>query len=224
MSSNFSPPIRVSITDDDGPTRALVADWLNCTPGVDFVGGWGDAETTLEQLPVLSPDVALVDVQLRTSNGIALIRRLKPVLPATQFVILTVCKDSEHIHDALVAGATGYLLKSTPQDELVAGIREVHDGGSPMSSEVARKILQFFMEPSPHCSHAEKLSAREDELLRLISQGLYFKEVAGRLQITVNTVKTHVRRIYEKLQVCSRTQAVAKYSELKASHRGRDND
>src|SRR3954451_13316371 len=176
MSNNSSLPIRVSITEDDGPTRALVVDRLNGAPGFQVVGDWADAETTLRQLPIVKPDVALVDVQLRTSNGIAVIRRLKPVLPATQFVILTVCKDSDHIHDALAAGATGYLLKSTPQDQLLADIREVHEGGSPMSGEIARKIVQFFIVPAAPSVGAEKLSPREEEVLQLISQGLYFKE------------------------------------------------
>jgi len=204
--------ISVSIVEDDGPTRSLLADMLRVSPGFNLAGDWGDAQTATQFLPQLKPDVVLVDIQLRTSNGISLIKQLKPVMPETQFLVLSVCKDVAVIYDALASGATGYLLKDTPRNEILSGIREVYEGGSPISGEIARKVIQFFLQPAP--AHCEKLSAREDEILQLMARGLFFKEVAERLNITVPTVKTHVRRIYVKLHVQSRTQAVAKYSEL----------
>ena len=160
------------------------------------------------------PDVVLMDINLPAMSGIEAVRRLKPSLPATQFVMLTVYQDADHIYSALEAGAMGYLLKQTPQEELLSALEDVHGGGSPMSSSIARKVVQSFSKAPPDLPRAQQLSRREQEVLNLLARGYFFKEVCERLNITLPTVKTYVRRIYEKLQVRSRTQAVAKYANL----------
>jgi DNA-binding NarL/FixJ family response regulator len=142
-------------------------------------------------------------------TGIECVRQLKPALPSTQFVMLTVYGDTDHIYDALAAGASGYLLKSTPRDELIAAVREVYEGGSPMTSDVARKVVQSFRKPAS--AESEPLSSRERSVLELLAAGHAYKEIADQLSISVTTVNTYIRRIYEKLHVHSRAQAVAKY-------------
>jgi DNA-binding NarL/FixJ family response regulator len=140
---------------------------------------------------------------------------LKPNLPGTQFVMLTVYEDADHIYDALAAGATGYLLKQTPREELLNALQDVHGGGSPMTSNIARKVVQSFRQaPSAAPADSEGLSPREQEVLDLLARGYLYKEIAERLNISVPTVNTYVRRMYEKLHVRSRAQAVAKYAHL----------
>jgi len=155
-----------------------------------------------------------MDINLPGMSGIEAVRKLKHVLPATQFVMLTVYEDADHIYDALAAGATGYLLKQTPRDELLAAVEEVHRGGSPMTSNIARKIVQSFRHETAAASTDQELSSREQEVLELLSRGYLYKEIADLLNIATVTVNTYVRRIYEKLHVRSRAQAVAKYAHL----------
>jgi DNA-binding NarL/FixJ family response regulator len=211
-------PTRVSIIDDDGPTRSLLAELFRHAPAFHLAGDWADAETALDQLPGQKPNVVLVDIQLPAASGIQVVKRLKPIMPDTEFVMLTVYQDADRIFDALAAGATGYLLKNTPQEGILAAVRDAAEGGSPISSGIARKIFQFFLQPSPPGPSSEKLSGREEEILKLVAQGLFFKEISERLHIAVPTVKTHVRRIYVKLHVRSRTQAAAVYSQMRDPH------
>jgi DNA-binding NarL/FixJ family response regulator len=142
------------------------------------------------------------------------VRQLKPLTPRTQFVMLTVYEDSNHIFDALSAGATGYLIKTTSRDALIAALREVHAGGSPMSSNIARKVVQSLQQPKSAPRPSEELSKRENEVLALLAQGYLYKEIADTLGIGLETVNTYIRRIYEKLHVHSRAQAVARYTNL----------
>jgi DNA-binding NarL/FixJ family response regulator len=151
-------------------------------------------------------------------SGIECVRRLKPLLPETQFVMLTVYEDADHIFDALAAGACGYLLKQTPFNELLNALKEVHAGGSPMTSNIARKVVQSFQQFHPASSDAEELSPREHEVLDLLARGYLYKEIAEALGISVPTVNTYIRRIYEKLHVRSRAQAVAKYAHIPTRH------
>src|SRR4029078_11989550 len=139
------------------------------------------------------------------------VRRLKPVFPQTQVIMLTVYQTTEHIFNALAGGATGYLLKQTPPTELLAAIRNVHDGGSPMSSHIARKIVQSFQQPAPAAVEGDTLSPREAQVLELLAKGFLYKEIADSMKVSYATVHTHIRHIYEKLQVRSRTEAVAKH-------------
>jgi DNA-binding NarL/FixJ family response regulator len=144
-------------------------------------------------------------------SGVEAVRKLKALLPQTQFIMLTVFKDTDAIFNALVAGANGYLLKQTPPKELLSGLREVCAGGAPVTSQIARKIIEAFRQTRTQVDEGEGLSVREQEVLGLLSQGYLYKEIADKLQITYRTVSTHVEHIYAKLHVHSRAQAVAKH-------------
>jgi DNA-binding NarL/FixJ family response regulator len=206
--------IAVSIIEDDAPAREILASWIRRADGFRLVSEHGSAESALESLPSQNPTVVLMDINLPGMNGIECVRRLKPLLPETQFVMLTVYEDADHIFNALAAGATGYLLKQTPRSELLAALKQVHTGGSPMTSNIARKIVQSFQQKPPPPSEDAELSPREREVLELLARGYLYKEIADTLSISLPTVNTYIRRIYEKLHVRSRSQAVAKYAHL----------
>src|ERR1051326_7741756 len=207
--------ISVSIVEDDAQARQILSDWIRRTDGFRFVSEHGTAESALAHLPKENPTVVLTDINLPGLNGIECVRRLKPLLPGTQFVMLTVYEDADHIFHALTAGATGYLLKQTPRSELLAALRQVHAGGSPMTSNIARKVVQSFQQRSvPAAGDGAELSPREHEVLDLLARGYLYKEIAESLSISLPTVNTYIRRIYEKLHVRSRAQAVAKYANI----------
>jgi DNA-binding NarL/FixJ family response regulator len=212
--------IAVSIVEDDAQARKIFANWISGASGFRLVGDWGDAEKALEALPVKKPNVVLMDINLPGMSGVDAVKRLKPLLPETQFVMLTVYEDADHIYNALAAGATGYLLKQTPRAELLGAVEEVHRGGSPMTSNIARKVVQSFKQTAA-LGNQESLSPREQEVLELLARGYLYKEIAERLNISVPTVNTYVRRMYEKLHVRSRAQAVAKYAHLAGAETGR---
>lgn len=209
--------VAVSIVEDDPQARKIIAGWISRASGFRLAGDWGDAESALKLLPEKKPDVVLMDINLPGMNGVEAVRRLKPALPATQFVMLTVYEDADHIYNALSAGATGYLLKQTPREELLSALGDVHRGGSPMTSNIARKVVQAFKQTSAPIPPGQELSPREQEVLELLARGYLYKEIAERLNISVPTVNTYIRRMYEKLQVRSRAQAVAKYAHLSDS-------
>jgi DNA-binding NarL/FixJ family response regulator len=213
--------IAVSIIDDDAPARGILADWIRRTQGFRCTGVHGSGESALATLPAEKPTVVLMDINLPGMTGIECVRRLKPLLPDTQFVMLTVYEDAEHIFNALAAGASGYLLKRMPRAELLAALKDVHAGGSPMTSNIARKVVQSFQRPVSQSSEAEDLSPREREVLELLARGYLYKEIADSLQISVVTVNSYIRRIYEKLHVRSRAQAVAKYTHVPGMAGGR---
>ncbi|HEV2436312.1 MAG TPA: response regulator transcription factor [Verrucomicrobiae bacterium] len=206
--------ITVSIIEDDVPAREILADWIRRAEGFQCLSEHEDAESALVVLPREKPAVVLVDINLPGMNGIECIRRLKPVLPQTQFVMLTVYEDDNHIFKALAVGASGYLLKQTPRQMLLTALREVSAGGSPMSSSIARKVVQSFCRPIAGPGGAASLSPREQEVLELLARGFLYKEIADSLQLSVQTVNTYIRRIYEKLHVRSRAQALAVYAHL----------
>ena len=206
--------VAVSIVEDDPQARKIIAGWSGRASGFRLAGEWGDAESALKLLPEKKPDVVLMDINLPGMNGVEAVRRLKSVLPATQFVMLTVYEDADHIYNALSAGATGYLLKQTPREELLSALGDVHRGGSPMTSNIARKVVQAFKRKSVPVPPGEELSPREQEVLELLARGYLYKEISDRLNISVPTVNTYIRRMYEKLHVRSRAQAVAKYAHL----------
>lgn len=206
--------ITVSIVEDDGPAREILADWLKHAEGFKCVGQHRSVEHALEHLPAEKPSVVLMDINLPGLSGIEGVRRLKPLLPGTQFLILTVYEDVDHVFDALAAGATGYLLKQTPRGELLASIKDVHAGGSPMTSNIARRVVQAFHREAPAVSESAELSQRESEVLELLARGYLYKEIMDTLQVSRGTVNTYIRRIYEKLHVRSRSQAVAKFSHF----------
>ena len=206
--------IAVSIVEDDPQVRGSLAKLIEGSSGYRCVSRHASAENALQEIPEIKPDVVLMDINLGVMNGVECVQRLKPLLPATQIIMLTVYQNTEHIFNALAAGATGYMLKQTPPDELLAAIKEVHAGGSPMSSHIARKIVQSFQQPA-----TVALSPREAQVLDLLAKGFLYKEIADAMQLTYATVHTHIRHIYEKLHVRSRTQAVAKHLNQSRSQR-----
>ena len=203
--------ISVSIVEDDAGVRSTLAKLINSSPGYRCVSQHSSAEDALQAIPEFKPDVALMDINLPGINGVECVRRLKPQLPGTQIIMLTVYQNTEHIFNALAAGATGYLLKQTPPAELLAAIREVNDGGSPMSSHIARKIVQSFQQAAPPSVADASLSPREAQVLDLLAKGFLYKEIADKMAVSYATVHTHIRHVYEKLHVRSRTEAVAKH-------------
>ena len=203
----------MSIIEDDAQTRHILADWIARTEGFSIVSEHGSGESAVAGLPQENPQVVLTDINLPGMTGIECVRRLKKSLPKTQFVMLTVYRDEDHIFDALSAGAIGYLLKQTPRRELLAALKQVHGGGSPMTGSIARKVVQSFEQHShPSVSDLVDLTPRELEVLNLLAHGHLYKEIAETLSISLATVSTHIRHIYEKLHVRSRSQATAKYS------------
>jgi RNA polymerase sigma factor (sigma-70 family) len=203
-------PISVSIVEDSEKLRGTLARVINRADGFRCVSQYPSAEDALKDLPNVKPDVVLMDINLPGVNGVECVRQLKKILPDVQVMMLTVYEDTENIYDALTAGASGYLLKRTSGPELLDAIREVNRGGSPMTAHIARKVVQSFQKNAP-AQPAENLSEREQQVLDLLSQGLMYKEIADKLQISYETVHTYIRRIYEKLQVRTRTEAVAKF-------------
>jgi DNA-binding NarL/FixJ family response regulator len=206
--------ITAMVVEDDAFVREILTTWLQNAEGFVCVGVVPDVESALLQIVQRKPDVVLVDINLPGLSGIECVRRLKPIVPKTQFVMLTVYEDSTHIFDALSAGATGYLVKTTSREALISALREVHAGGSPMSGNVARKVVQSLQTPKPKIYPANGLSKRENEVLALLAQGFLYKEIADTLGIGCETVNTYIRRIYEKLDVHSRAQAVALITHL----------
>jgi DNA-binding NarL/FixJ family response regulator len=204
--------ISVSIIEDDADARQILAGWINQAKGFRCVGKHGTAASALLNIPQEKPDIVLVDINLPDLTGIQCVERLKPLLPGKHFVILTVYEDTDHIFEALAVGATGYLLKESGRDKLIASLKEVHEGGSPMSSYIARKVVQSFHQQPQESNELSSLGAREREVLELLAQGYYYKEIADSLHIALPTVNTYIQRIYDKLHVRSRSRAVAKYT------------
>lgn len=206
-----SQTITVALVEDDERVRRSLAAILRREPDIDCVGAFANAEEALEQLPALQPRVLLMDVNLPGIDGVECVRRLYDKLRSTRILMLTVHDDSEAIFDSLSAGAKGYLLKPPRAAELVAAVRDVISGGSPMSSIIARKVVQSFARGPAPTGETDNLSPRETEILELLAKGLAYKEIAADLGISYSTVHTHIERIYDKLHVHSRSHAVAKF-------------
>jgi DNA-binding NarL/FixJ family response regulator len=204
--------IGISIIEDDAAVRRLLEQWISRAKEFRCVSQHASAATALMQLPAEKPNLVLVDINLPDLNGIQCVTRLKPLMPDTQFIMLTVYEDSDHIFSALAAGAVGYLLKETTREELIAALCEVHGGGAPMTSYIARKVVQSFRR-APSEPVGENLTGREREVLGLLAQGYLYKEIADALNISMPTVSTYIRRIYDKLHVNSRGRAVAKFTQ-----------
>ena len=203
--------ISVSIVEDDSKVRESLSRLIDSSAGYRCVSEHASGENALEEIHKVRPHVILMDINLTGINGVECVRRLKPLLPAAQIIMLTVYQNTERIFDALAAGATGYMLKQTRPDQLLNAVKDVHDGGSPMSSHIARKIVQSFQQHPPRDESAQSLSPREAQVIELLAKGYLYKEVADSMGVTYATVHTHIRHIYEKLQVRTRTEAVAKF-------------
>ena len=204
-------PTNVSIVEDNEQLRNTLARVLNRAEGFRCVSHYGSAEAALEGLPKDKPEVVLMDINLPGLNGVECVRKLKQVAPQIQIVMLTVYEDTDNIFNALAAGASGYLLKRTTTPELLESIGEVLRGGSPMTAHIARKVVLSFQKSAASVEATEDLSPREREVLDCLSQGFLYQEIAEKLGISYETVHTYIRRIYEKLQVRTRTEAVAKF-------------
>ncbi len=207
--------IRVAIVEDNQKLRAEFVHLVSSAEGIEFVGDFESGEKALARLSqdapdVVQPDVVLMDIQLPGMSGVECVRRLRSAAPKIQVVMLTVFEHSDWIFDALKSGASGYVLKRAPRREIIDAIRLVHEGGAPMSCSVARKVVQFFIQ-RPSSDELGRLTEREHTVLSKLSEGLSYDEIGGALAIRVNTVRKHIRAIYEKLEVSSRTEAVAKY-------------
>jgi DNA-binding NarL/FixJ family response regulator len=208
-------PFTLSIVEDDPVIRAAWVKIINRAPGYRCVSDFGSAEAALAELPKNAPDFVLMDINLPGKSGIACTRELKRLLPKLEIVMLTMFDDRDNLFEALRAGASGYLLKRTTPAALLEALNELKAGGSPMSPQIARQVVQFFRQNEPVAEASaeglEKLSARELEILRCLAEGRHYKEIAGQLQLSMDTVRTYIRRTYEKLHVHSRTEAVVKY-------------
>jgi DNA-binding NarL/FixJ family response regulator len=212
MAAKSATTTSVAIVEDHADLRESWAALIGNAAGFRCAGTFGTGEDALGSIPAVAPDVVLMDINLPGMSGIECTSRLKEKLPDLQVIILTVYEDHDRIFNALQAGASGYLLKRTPPDAILAAIVEVKQGGAPMTSEVARKVVQSFRKPptTPAATDA-KLTQREEEILSLLAQGYVTKEIASRLEISFFTAQTHLKNIYEKLHVRSRTEAVIKF-------------
>lgn len=207
----MSTIINVAIVDDEPDLREHIAGYIDAAPGFRCVCACASAEEALARLPQEPPDVVLMDINLGRMSGIDCVRQLKPQVPKTQIVMLTVFEDTDKIFSALSAGASGYLLKRLAPAKLLEAIREVHEGGSPMSAPIARKVVQTLQAVPPRADQNAELSPREREVLDGLAEGRAYKQIADHLGVSIHTVRNYIRRIYEKLHVQSRTEAVAKY-------------
>src|SRR6185312_4639404 len=204
-------PIKVSIVEDNSGMRESFAALLNRAPGLKCISAYANGEDAVKGIPNDKPDVALVDVNLPGISGIEVVAKLKTALPKLQMLMLTRYEQSDLIFNSIRAGASGYLMKNIPPAELIQAIEQVHAGGAPMTMQIARKVVDYFRQIQKPASDVEKLTQREQEILELLSKGCYYKEIGETLGISLNTVRTHLQHIYEKLHVQSRTEAVLKY-------------
>ena len=202
----------VAIVEDDWAVRENLALLISKAPGFSCVATCESAEEALLRLPSLAPDVVLMDINLPGKDGISCVAALRDVLHKTQVIMLTIEEDSEKVFDSMKAGATGYLVKHVSPQEILEAVAEVHRGGAPMSSHIARKVVTAFRQPTVAVGEGAHLTAREEEVLRLLAKGRRSKEIADELGVGMGTVNTHVRHIYEKLHVRSRAEAVARFA------------
>jgi DNA-binding NarL/FixJ family response regulator len=206
--------ISVCIVDDNKELRSALEEIISMSEGYKCLGTFATAEDAIRQLPLVKPDVVLMDINLGgTESGIDCVRVLKPRIPSTNFMMCTVYEEDEKIFEALSAGASGYILKKTTPSKMLDAIRELYEGGAPMSSQIARKVVAAFIN-KPTTSNSNDLSAltsREREILELLSRGMMYKEIALALNLANDTIRKHVYHIYEKLHVTNRVEAVNKF-------------
>jgi DNA-binding NarL/FixJ family response regulator len=204
-------PITVCIVDDAPEVRESIEEFITRSPDFECLGAFGSGEEALSAIPALGPHVVLMDINLPGMSGSQCVRKLKDKMPQLQAMMLTVYENSERIFEALSAGACGYLLKSTPPEELLQAIKDMKNGGSPMSSHIARKVVQAFHPTTSATPVIEKLSPREQQVLELLAEGFAYKQIAAKLELSISSIRTYIRSMYEKLHVNSRTEAVVKY-------------
>lgn len=205
------PPIQIALVEDREEIRAQLAHTLGQDPAFHLLQSYSDAESALADLPRQQPDVVLMDINLPGIDGVECVRRLKAKMPQVQFVMLTIYEDANRLFNSLMAGASGYLLKRTPPDKLLAAIQEVHAGGVPMTAEMARRVIRHFQETPQRAPELQQLSPRETEVLQQLAKGFRYKEIEDHLRVSAGTLRTYVAGVYKKLHVHSRTEAVVKY-------------
>jgi len=204
-------PITVCLVEDLKEVREGMTSLLTLDERFEVLATFPDAEKAAEELPAWQPDIVIMDINLPKMNGIECIKKVKQECLSTQFIMFTIYEDDEKVFEALTAGASGYLLKKTPLAKITESLVELHEGGSPMSTQIARKVIKRFQDTEAK-QQFETLSVRETEILTLLSKGLLYKEVANQLHITNGTVKQHVHNIYEKMHVGNRTEALNKFN------------
>jgi DNA-binding NarL/FixJ family response regulator len=200
--------ISVIVAEDLLEIRNSLVKLLQEQKDILFLSAFGNAEDAAPEIIHAQPDIVIMDINMPGISGIECIRKIKDDCPGTQFMIFTIYENDEKVFDALAAGASGYLLKKTPSEKIIEAVKELHHGGSPMSSQIARKVLGHFKETKKQ-GH-DDLTSKENEVLLLLSKGFLYKEIASQLSITVGTVTQHIHRIYEKLHVANRTEAINK--------------
>jgi DNA-binding NarL/FixJ family response regulator len=209
--------ITVCIVEDDAALRETMTGFISGSPGFRCLGSFASGEEALSAIPGLQPAVVLMDINLPGMSGIECVRRLREQVPHLQAMMLTVYENTDRIFQALAAGACGYLLKSIPPEKLLEAIQDVFNGGSPMSSHIARKVVQAFLPEAQPAPLTEQLAPREQEVLALLAKGCAYKQIAAQMNLHIGTVRTYIRRIYEKLHVNCRTEAVVRYLDASAS-------
>lgn len=202
--------LSIAIVEDLDAVRNGLKEFISLSTDFLVVGAYKNGEEALKNLPLVVPDIVIMDINLPGMNGIECIRQVKDKSPGTQFMMFTVYENDEKVFEALKAGASGYLLKNTGLLQIAESVKELHDGGSPMSANIARKLVNLFQDKSKQASPTDVLTNRENEILLLLAKGLLYKEIAEQLQITPGTVRQHIHKIYEKLHVQNRTEAINK--------------
>ena len=205
--------ISVAIIEDLEEIREGLKNYIDSDTELMVVSAVGSAEEALLMLPRLQPDIAIMDINLPEMNGIRCMQAVKKDCPATQFMMFTIYENDEKVFDALQAGASGYLLKNTDPSDILHALKELYQGGSPMSPNIARKLINVFREQNNRSIRSNLLGKRENQVLLLLSHGLLYKEIAAQLSLTVGTVRQHIHKIYEKLHVQNRTEAINKVSK-----------
>ncbi|HEX3625648.1 MAG TPA: response regulator transcription factor [Verrucomicrobiae bacterium] len=211
MTREKNPTKSVIIVEDNDGLRRQLSQILESAPDIHCAGTFVSAEAALPKILEQKPDVVLMDIKLPGMSGIQCVAEIKKAIPSIQIIMVTVYEDSERIFRALKAGANGYLIKSSPPEQLLESIRDVYKGGAPMSSHIARKVVQHFHLLGPSVQEAENLSPREQEVLDLLAMGFIYKEIGVKLNIGAETVRTYVKNICQKMHVRSRLEAVAKH-------------
>lgn len=202
--------ISIAIVEDLDEVREGLHQFISLNKEFKVLDTFSTAEEALYELPMLKPDIVIMDINLPGINGIDCIKAIKNKIPDTQFMMFTVYENDEKVFEALKAGASGYLLKNTGLIQMIEALKELHNGGSPMSANIARKLVTVFREQERDLEEIQSLSHRENETLQLLAKGLLYKEIAEQLSISVSTVRQHIHKIYEKLHVQNRTEAINK--------------
>ena len=202
--------ISIAIVEDLDVIRNGLKDFISLSTDFLVVGSFKTGEEALQKLPEIMPDIVIMDINLPGMNGIECIRQVKDKSPGTQFMMFTVYENDDKVFEALKAGASGYLLKNTGLLQIAESVKELHEGGSPMSANIARKMVNLFRDTDKKTPFLDLLSTREKEILQLLAKGLLYKEIAEQLNITTGTVRIHIHKIYEKLHVQNRTEAINK--------------